>query len=456
MSVIFTAQMESDFTEWTSETDTEGDLNWSADAALAGTSGGAAFLIDNTTGMRLNKTLTTSTTGKIRLRFYFDLNSITMATDDMFDLLVLASAADNYLCAVQLIKYAASYRLDCLLRDDIPVNSGLDTQVIITDAPHYIEIYLQRATNSTSSDGSLEMWIDGTSVGLIAGKDNYDRFDSFARVYFGPGGLMNDIDAGTSGTLFLDEIIVNNDGGEIGGKTYVALGGTLTPDGGVATEYTAGEEGTQYTRSISRTLTPTGTIGKRSGKLVAGALSFEGIGDWLRDVWVSVGGTLTPDGGVTPLGALKVALEGLLTPAGEVARSTAKSFTGGLSSAGAAIKRAAKSFIGEITPGGVVANLKTYVASLAGEITPAGEIAKASRKPLDGALSVAGGIGKQIAKAFAGALSWLGALLTGYEAPSDFISLTIAPRNVNLTLESRSVDLALEARSVSLTIKERD
>ena len=51
MSEIINIHLESDLSEFTSTVTDSGDLYWSADAALAGTSGGMACLIDDTTSI---------------------------------------------------------------------------------------------------------------------------------------------------------------------------------------------------------------------------------------------------------------------------------------------------------------------------------------------------------------------------------------------------------------------
>ena len=86
------------------------------------------------------------------------------------------------------------------------------TSVIISDAPHYIEAYLRRATSPTSSDGSFLLQIDGTDKGTAVG-DNYDRASVFDKLYIGPDA---GIDAGTTGTIYIDEIVINDTGDVIG------------------------------------------------------------------------------------------------------------------------------------------------------------------------------------------------------------------------------------------------
>lgn len=213
MSVIFTARMEIDFSEWTSETDTENDLNWSASAGLAGSAGGAALLIDNTTLMYLNKTGLADTSGKARCRFYIDPNTLTMGAGEDFVVLRLANTADDRLCQVYLYYSSGNYKIYHQITNDAGSNVDATGAATITDAPHYVEIYLQRASSNVASDGSLLLQVDGVDIETISGIDNYDRFVQLGQVHLG---AYFGLDAGTSGTFYLDEVVVNNDGSLIG------------------------------------------------------------------------------------------------------------------------------------------------------------------------------------------------------------------------------------------------
>ncbi len=66
--------------EWTTESDADGDLNPSAASGLANTLGGVDVLIDDTNVAFLRETFTVLTGTDYRYRFYFDPNGITMAS----------------------------------------------------------------------------------------------------------------------------------------------------------------------------------------------------------------------------------------------------------------------------------------------------------------------------------------------------------------------------------------
>jgi hypothetical protein len=210
MSEIVVIHLETDLNEFTSTVTDGGDLSQSAGAALAGTSGGMSVLIDDTTAIYGTKTVYT-TAGKLRYRFYVDVNTLTMANNDNF-WIFRASGSPGDTSVIKLYKVGSNYQLVFQYVADA---GNVDTaKQTITDEPHYIEAYLVRAATDVSADGTSQWWIDGTSIGSqITGIDNYHQFANVTSIKLG---AVAGIDAGTSGTFYLDELVVNDDGGVIG------------------------------------------------------------------------------------------------------------------------------------------------------------------------------------------------------------------------------------------------
>ena len=116
------------------------------------------------------------------------------------------------LAVLYLAKNSGNYQLAQGIRlDSFAYSYG--GYYTITDAPHYIEMYLIRSTGAGDSNGSLQLWVDGVSKETLTGKDNYDIFTDVGQVRMG---AILGVDAGTSGTFYLDELVVNDDGGAIG------------------------------------------------------------------------------------------------------------------------------------------------------------------------------------------------------------------------------------------------
>ncbi len=215
------AKVDLETNDTTQFTSTSGaDLSVSAAAALHGTAYGLNVLIDDTTadyGVVGNNTTESlnSTTGKMRLRFYIDPNTLPMTAGDAFYLMYCYNAASSSIATIQMRMNGGNYQIQVTLIDDAAATNN-SSWVTITDAPHWIEIYLQRASTDIAADGSLDLYIDSVAspVASVTAKDNYDRFASLAFINWGG---VSGIDAGTGpGTLFLDELIINNTGVAIG------------------------------------------------------------------------------------------------------------------------------------------------------------------------------------------------------------------------------------------------
>jgi hypothetical protein len=146
-----------------------------------------------------------------RVRFYFDPNTLTMAQDEYFYIASLSNSSGLEVANIIFKKHDASYRIGANMKDDAGGDHAI-ASTTITDAPHYIEIYLRRAYGSATNDGSLLLQIDGVDIGTATG-DNYDRFNVFDKLYIG---ALFGIDAGTTGTFYIDEIVINDTGEAIG------------------------------------------------------------------------------------------------------------------------------------------------------------------------------------------------------------------------------------------------
>ena len=197
-----------------------GDVAVTAAAALAGTGYGLALTIDDNNIIYAGKLISpASTTGVARYRAYFDPNGIVMDAGSHFGWCYLQRDNGDVLCSMQLGRDAGNttFRFTGSAVNDA-VNSAMSYPVDITDAPHLFEMRLTRATNATSSDGTLEVWIDGVASYGVTGVDNYDRMSNVGAV---TAGFINP-QGNPSGTLYIDEIVVNDDGGAIG--AYVAPG----------------------------------------------------------------------------------------------------------------------------------------------------------------------------------------------------------------------------------------
>jgi hypothetical protein len=181
---------------WSSETDTENDLNVNSSAAIHGSSG-LSVLIDNTTNMYVTNTTPENET-RYRARFYLDPNSISMASNDGFTVM---QGRDDSSSFQVLLTYTTSsgYRVRSAIYNDA-ASSTYGDNVPISDAPHSIEIDWKAATSAGANNGYITLWVDGIEQSNVTGVDNDTKRIDDVRL-----GAVQNIDSGTSGTFYIDD-----------------------------------------------------------------------------------------------------------------------------------------------------------------------------------------------------------------------------------------------------------
>ena len=181
---------------WTSNTNDLGDLSVSPVAALVG-SQGLQVVIDDTNTIYLTDDTPNAET-RYRVRFYFDPNSITMASGDAHFIFkgFIGTGAD--ILQVEFRNSAGAYQIRGKVLNDSSA-FVVTNWFTITDAPHFIEVDWVASTGVGANNGGLSLRIDGFLQAALTGVDNdTSRID---RVRLG---ALAGMDAGTSGTYFFD------------------------------------------------------------------------------------------------------------------------------------------------------------------------------------------------------------------------------------------------------------
>ncbi|HEX6033256.1 MAG TPA: hypothetical protein VFY83_02435, partial [Anaerolineales bacterium] len=178
------------FSAWSSAVGS--DLSVSSAAALVGTRGMQALINDNTAIYVTDDT--PAAEARYRARFYFDPNSIPMASGDNHFIFYGISGTSK---AVTRIQFRFTSSGGYQVRVQVLNNSSSWTNSAwfpISNAPHALEIDWQAAAS-----GGLTFWIDGVQRVALSGiaTSNY-RID---RVRIG---AVNGIDSGTRGTTYFD------------------------------------------------------------------------------------------------------------------------------------------------------------------------------------------------------------------------------------------------------------
>ncbi len=181
---------------------------------VMGTTYGMQCLIDDTVSIYAEKNFNPPQSGLLRGRFYVDPRQVTMAADDAFVLFRFsASSLASFVGAVTLERNTAGtdYEIKSFYGDDSGNNIGIST--VISAGIHYIEVACARASTNSTSDGTVEVFIDNVSVALHTGIDNYDVWDFIINARLGAFTAPSPT---TKGELFLDEMVVRDDSIQIG------------------------------------------------------------------------------------------------------------------------------------------------------------------------------------------------------------------------------------------------
>ena len=184
------------FSAWSANKADSGDLSVGANAALVETKGMQA-LIDDTVTIFLTSDQPNAE-ARYRARFYFDPNSITMASGNTHFIFQGLMGTSTAVTRLEFRFSSGAYQIRCNLINDSGAwtNSAWFT---IGDAPHAIEVDWRAATSAGANNGGLTLWIDGTQRADLSGIDNDARRIDRARL-----GAVAGIDTGTQGTYYFD------------------------------------------------------------------------------------------------------------------------------------------------------------------------------------------------------------------------------------------------------------
>ena len=135
---------------------------------------------------------------RYRARFYFDPNSLTMASGEAHFLFKGFAGTGTEVLRLNFRFYNGAYQLRAGLLSD-GTTWTYTNWVTISDAPHAIELDWRAASGVGMNNGGLVFWIDGVQQALVSGIDNDTRRIDRVRL-----GALAGIDAGTRGTYFFD------------------------------------------------------------------------------------------------------------------------------------------------------------------------------------------------------------------------------------------------------------
>ena len=195
--VIFANGFESgNLAGWTSNSNDLGDLSASAASALVGSQGMQAVIDDNNTIYVTDDS--PNAEARYRARFYFDPNSIAMASGDNHFIFSGYTGASTLVLRVQFRFSNGNYQLRATLQNDASTWTNT-SWFTITNGSHFIEMDWRAATAVGANNGGLTFWIDGAQLANLNTIDNDTRRIDRVRL-----GAVAGIDTGTRGTYYFD------------------------------------------------------------------------------------------------------------------------------------------------------------------------------------------------------------------------------------------------------------
>jgi hypothetical protein len=195
--VIFADGFESgNLSAWTSNNNDAGDLSTSASAALVGSQGLRA-VIDDTTAIYVTDDNPNAET-RYRVRFYFDPNSITMASGDAHFIFKGFMGTGTDVLQVEFRNSVGAYQIRGKVLNDSSA-FVVTNWVTISDAPHFIEVDWVASTGAGANNGGLTLRIDGFQQAAVTGVDNDTSQIDRVRL-----GALAGMDVRTNGTYFFD------------------------------------------------------------------------------------------------------------------------------------------------------------------------------------------------------------------------------------------------------------
>jgi calcineurin-like phosphoesterase family protein len=195
--LIFTDGFQSgDLSAWTSSTTDLGDLNVSTAAALVGSQGMQA-VIDDPNSIYVTDDSPIAQP-RYRARFYFDPNSLPMASGDAHFIFKGFAGTSTEVLRMEFRYFSGAYQSRAFLLDDGTIWTGTNW-FTLSDAPNIIELDWRASTAVGANNGGLTLWINGTQQQDLTGIDNDTRRIDRSRL-----GALTGIDAGTRGTYYFD------------------------------------------------------------------------------------------------------------------------------------------------------------------------------------------------------------------------------------------------------------
>ena len=178
------------FSAWSANSTNSGNLSVNGGAALEGNYGLQAAFTNKTNMLVRNDSPTAE--ARYRARFYFNPNSISMATGDNITLFQGLGAGGEIVFSIQFNRSSAAYQLRGRSHDSVSGVFVNTPYFSISNSVHTVEI-------DWGNDGHLTFWIDGVQLANLTGVNN-----SIYKIETIRLGAPTTSVTGTSGSYYID------------------------------------------------------------------------------------------------------------------------------------------------------------------------------------------------------------------------------------------------------------
>ena len=197
--VIFQDGFETgNLSRWTGSATNGGALSVSSGAALAGSNYGLQASINSTTAMHVTDA-SPNAEPHYRARFYFDPNSVSMASGDYMYILQGYTGAGTGVFRVEFKNSSGVYQVRARVFNNSGAMTSTPYVTPLSDGPHFLEIEWGAASAPGLADGFMNFWVDGVLKGSVTGVDNDSHRLESVKL-----GIPYSAAAGTSGTMYFD------------------------------------------------------------------------------------------------------------------------------------------------------------------------------------------------------------------------------------------------------------
>lgn len=129
---------------------------------------------------------------RYRVRFYFNPNSISMASGDYAYLLQGHDVSNKVILFIQFYRNSAGYQVRVRAHDSVLANYVNTPYIAITNAVHFLEV-------DWANNGNVTFWVDGIQKASLTGLNNSTYAMQSVRL-----GAPYISAAGMSGTYYID------------------------------------------------------------------------------------------------------------------------------------------------------------------------------------------------------------------------------------------------------------